>query len=81
MHANHNPLYTVGTYALNYGVEKCRFPAPAFFTNRVRCVAVLEAAERHPKGWLLTMGNTLLLEGSDRPAMTCSWKVLFVGPA
>lgn len=78
MHANHNPLHTVGTYALNYGIEKCRFPAPAFLTNRVRCVAVLEAAEQHPKGWLLTMRNTLLLEGSHRPAMTCSWKVLFV---
>lgn len=79
-HFVHNPLYTWGMYGLNYGLEKARFPASAYFGNRIRCVCVLDAVRPHPRGWVTTTTNTLELEGSAKPCLVATWQVLCVVP-
>lgn len=79
-HFIHNPLYTVGMYGLNYGLEKVRFPASAYFGNRVRCVCVLDDVQPHARGYVTTTTNTLELEGSAKPCLVGTWRVLCVIP-
>ena len=79
-HFNHNPLYTFGMFGLNYGLDKVRFPASAFFGQRVRCVCVLDDVQKHPRGYLTTTSNTVELDGSAKPAVIATWKVLCVVP-
>jgi acyl dehydratase len=79
-HFNHNPLYTVGSYGLNYGFDRIRMPTPAFMGQRVRCVCTLVDLQDHPKGYSVVTENFLELEGSDRPALTARWIVVVVVP-
>lgn len=55
---------------VNYGLDKVRYPAPVPSGSRVRLVAEVKACD--PKGpgrYLLTMGCTVEVEGSDTPAL------------
>ncbi len=79
-HFVHNPLYTWGMYGLNYGLEKVRFPASAYFGNRVRCTCVLDDVQPHARGYVTTTTNTLELEGSPKPCLVATWRVLCVIP-
>lgn len=80
MHFNHNPIYTFGSFALNYGYEKIRVPQSAFIGQKVRCVCTLADVQEHPRGYMLITDNVLELEGSDRPALTARWLVVMVLP-
>lgn len=53
---------------INYGLDRVRFPAPVPAGARVRLVLVLMAFEPVRQGWRMTLGATVELEGSDRPA-------------
>jgi acyl dehydratase len=79
-HFNHNPLYSTGSYGLNYGFEQIRVPAPTFMGQRVRCACTLIDVEDHPRGYKIVTDNVLELEGSDRPALTARWVVVMVVP-
>lgn len=56
--------------AVNYGLDRVRFPHPVRAGSRVRNRAVLKSMKK--KGFrrvLLTIENTLEVEGADKPAM------------
>jgi acyl dehydratase len=58
-----------GSQALNYGVDRARFLAPARCGKRVRTHAKLTSAEKKPGGRvLLTVSCTVEIEGEDKPA-------------
>ena len=69
--------------ALNYGLDKVRFVAPVKAGSRVRNRVVLLAAE--PKGpgrVLLTLQNTIEIEGEAKPALLAeSLALLMAAPA
>jgi len=54
--------------ALNYGVNKVRFPAPVPVGGRVRGVVRLVSAEQRPAGIEGVFTVVFELDGSDRPA-------------
>jgi acyl dehydratase len=53
--------------AMNYGLERVRFPAPLPVGARVRLHARLERVEEVPGGATLTMKLTFEREGGERP--------------
>jgi acyl dehydratase len=58
------------TAALNYGLDKVRFIAPVKAGSRVRNHLVLLAVEeRGPQRALITLQNTIEIEGEDKPAL------------
>jgi acyl dehydratase len=54
--------------ALNYGVNKVRFPAPVPVGGRVRGVVRLAGAQQRPAGIEAVFTVAFELDGSDRPA-------------
>jgi acyl dehydratase len=69
--------------ALNYGLDKVRFVAPVKAGARVRNRIVLLAVEdKGPGRKLITMQNTIEIEGESRPALFAeSLALLMAGPA
>ncbi|SRR5258708_5351230 len=64
---------------VNYGLEKVRFVAPVRSGKRVRNRIKLAAVE--PKGtgrYLITIENTIEIEGESRPALTASALAMFM---
>ncbi|HYC05419.1 MAG TPA: MaoC family dehydratase [Azospirillaceae bacterium] len=64
--------------ALNYGLNKVRFPAPVPSGGRVRLRCTLTAVEMRDGGALLTFANTVELEGGPRPACVAESLVLLL---
>ena len=54
---------------INYGSNKVRFTAPVMVGARVRLHRTLEKFEAIEGGARLTFGNSVEIEGSDRPAL------------
>ena len=54
-------------FALNYGLNKVRFPAPLPVGSRVRMRAKLKALEDVPGGAQMTVEVTFEREGGDKP--------------
>lgn len=54
-------------FALNYGTNRMRFPAPVKVGSRVRMRAVLSAVEEVPGGVQLTTTCTFEIEGAEKP--------------
>lgn len=54
-------------HAINYGVNKVRFPAPVPVGSRLRGRLTLAAAEEIQGGLQLVWGVTIEREGGDRP--------------
>ncbi len=56
--------------AVNYGLNRVRFPHPVRAGSRVRNRAVLKAIEKRGfRKVLITVENVLEVEGADKPAM------------
>lgn len=56
--------------AVNYGLDRVRFPHPVRAGSRVRNRAVLKKIEKRGfRRVLVTVENTLEVEGADKPAM------------
>lgn len=56
--------------AVNYGLDRVRFPHPVRAGSRVRSRAVLKKIEKRGfRRVLVTVENTLEVEGADKPAM------------
>ena len=65
--------------AFNYGLDKVRFLAPVKSGARVRLRVTLIGVERKTDGSLiLKTGNTLEIEGSDKPALIAESLALVV---
>jgi acyl dehydratase len=69
--------------ALNYGLDKVRFIAPVKAGARVRNRVVLLAVDRRPDGRvLITLQNTIEIEGEAKPALVAeSLAMLVAAPA
>ncbi|NMN99880.1 MaoC family dehydratase [Gordonia sp. TBRC 11910] len=63
--------------ALNYGLNKVRFPAPVPVGKKIRGVVELAAAQQKPAGVEAVFKITYELDGSDRPACIAEWVVLY----
>lgn len=55
--------------AINYGLDKVRFPAPVPVGSRIRVRVVLSAVEEVPGGIHLSQTMTMEIEGSDKPGL------------
>lgn len=56
--------------AVNYGLNRVRFPHPVRAGSRIRNRAVLKAVERRGfRKVLITVENTVEVEGADKPAL------------
>jgi acyl dehydratase len=54
-------------FAINYGLNKVRFPAPLPVGSRVRMHAKLKSLEDVPGGAQMTVEVTFVREGGDKP--------------
>lgn len=82
MHFNNSRIDPAGLWGLNYGLDRVRFTSPVFAGERIRCVAVLTAAEDRGDGrMLIKTTNTIEVEGRDKPAMVAEWVCLYVAGA
>jgi acyl dehydratase len=55
--------------AINYGLEKVRFPAPAPVGRRIRARVILLSVTEVPGGIQVNRQVTMEVEGSEKPAM------------
>jgi acyl dehydratase len=63
--------------AVNYGLDRVRFPHPVRAGSRVRNRAVLKRLEKRGfRRVLVTVENTMEIEGADKPAMVADVLVL-----
>jgi acyl dehydratase len=79
-------LYAIGlvpagvAQAINYGIGQVHFLAPVKPGARIRDRAMLLAAEEKGHGRVLvTVQNTVEIEGEDKPAMIAETLALFIG--
>ena len=64
--------------AVNYGLNKVRFPAPVLVGSRVRAAVDLVALDRGAKGAQSTSRVTVEIEESTKPACVAEWIGLLV---
>ena len=67
---NGSGLFPAGYTVINYGLERVRFITPVRVGSRIRNVARLTDAKEKSGGVLLTVENTVDIEGEGKPAMT-----------
>jgi acyl dehydratase len=65
--------------AINYGLNRVRFPAVVPAGARIRGRFVLQALEAIRGGVQLTWAVTVETEGSEKPVMVAEWLVRFYG--
>ena len=65
------------TAALNYGLNRVRFPTPVPVGSRLRGVVTLRGAQRRPAGIEAVFIVVYELEGSDRPACVAEFVALY----
>ncbi|MFJ4653159.1 MaoC family dehydratase [Nocardia sp. NPDC088792] len=65
------------TAALNYGLNKVRFPAPVPVGSKIRAVVTLNAAQQKTSGVEAVFGLTYEIDGGTRPACVADVVVLY----
>jgi acyl dehydratase len=65
--------------AVNYGLNRVRFPAPVPSGSRVRARFRLAACERIDHGLQITWLITMEREGGDKPCLVAEWIVRYHG--
>ncbi|MEZ0076358.1 MaoC family dehydratase [Planotetraspora sp. GP83] len=64
--------------AINYGLNRVRFPAPVPVGSRVRATGELLDVKGTPSGYLASMRVTVEVEGGKRPACLADALTLYV---
>ena len=59
--------------AVNYGLDKVRFPSPVAVGSRIRATAVIDAADEIAGGAQTTMTVTIETEGGTKPACVAAF--------
>jgi acyl dehydratase len=59
--------------AINYGLNRVRFPAPVRAGHRIRARSTLEALEDLPQGIQLTWLVAVEVDGEAKPALVAEW--------
>ena len=67
------------TMAVNYGLNKVRFPAPVPVGSKVRLTATLVDVEEVKGGLQLTVGGVVEREGGDKPVCVLEALMRFYG--
>jgi len=67
--------------AINYGVDRVRFPTPTLVGSRLRCEALLASVDLVPGGVQLRTRATLTAEGTDKPACVADLLTRYLSPA
>ncbi|MDI9937620.1 MaoC family dehydratase [Rhodococcus opacus] len=65
------------TAALNYGLNRVRFPAPVLAGSPVRATVAVTGAEQKPGGVEAVFGLTFTVDGAERPACIADVVVLY----
>ncbi|NYJ07364.1 MaoC family dehydratase [Petropleomorpha daqingensis] len=65
--------------AVNYGLNKVRFPAPVPVGSKVRLTATLKDVEEIKGGYQLTAAATIERDGGDKPVCIAELVVRFLG--
>lgn len=63
--------------AINYGLNRVRFPAPVPAGSLLRARVVLGSIEEIPGGLQATWGITVEREGADKPVCVADWLVRY----
>jgi len=66
------------TMAINYGLERVRFPAPVPVGSRVRAGIEIREVTETAQGVRVGYRYTIELEGSDKPACVAETLVLYI---
>ena len=67
------------TMAVNYGLNKVRFPAPVPVGSKIRLTATLVDVEEVKGGLQLTVGGVVEREGGDKPVCVLEALMRFYG--
>jgi acyl dehydratase len=67
------------TMAVNYGLNKVRFPAPVPVDSKIRLTATLVDVEEVKGGLQLTVGGVVEREGGDKPVCVLEAVMRFYG--
>ncbi|GAA1827920.1 MaoC family dehydratase [Pseudonocardia ailaonensis] len=67
--------------AINYGLDRVRFPSPVRSGSRVRCEAHLAAVDPVTGGFQLRTRATLSVDGADRPACVAELLTRYLAPS
>jgi len=59
--------------AINYGLNRVRFPAPVRSGSRVRGRFAMQSVEPIEGGVQAVVGGTVEIEGSSKPALVAEW--------
>lgn len=68
-------------FAVNYGYDKVRFPAPVIVGSKVRMRAVLSTVDEVPGGIQAMITQTFEVEGGEKPVCVAEQLVRFFGEA
>jgi acyl dehydratase len=73
-------IFTVGglNSAVNYGLDRVRFPGPALSGRRLRGVAIVQQLEPTTAGLRVTLRATLECEGGNRPVCVADLLMLLI---
>ncbi len=72
-------VVTDTTMAVNYGLNKVRFPAPVPVGSKIRLTATLADVEEVKGGLQLTVGGVVEREGGDKPVCVLEAVMRFYG--
>jgi acyl dehydratase len=70
---------TDATMAVNYGLNKVRFPAPVPVGSKIRLAATLADVREITGGLMLTVGGVVEREGGDKPVCVLEALMVFYG--
>jgi acyl dehydratase len=63
--------------AINYGLNRVRYPAPVPSGSRIRTQSTLQSIEDVPGGIQVVWLVTVEMEGSAKPALVAEWLIRF----
>ncbi|HLJ92347.1 MAG TPA: MaoC family dehydratase [Gemmataceae bacterium] len=63
--------------AINYGLNRVRYPAPVPAGSRIRLHSALQSAEDIPGGIQVLWLATMEIEGTSKPALVAEWLIRF----
>lgn len=80
IHFNWNlfPFRDPGTWALNYGLNRVRFPEPIYVGDRVRGRFEITRAQERGEGVLVESHAEVEVEGRGKPGVVADWLCLYL---
>jgi acyl dehydratase len=77
LHAQAVQIHGDFKLAINYGLNRVRFPSPVPAGSRIRAQSTLQSVEDIPGGIQVVWLVTVEIEGHPKPALVAEWVVRF----